>query len=154
MTGTPPAVESVSPAQVPRVEALLAASDLPHRDVGDGATRLYGIREGGELVAAAGLEPRGSVALLRSVVVEESRRGGGLGTRLCDGVEAVAVDRGVDALYLLTTSAAGFFADRGFAELDRAAVPSPIQETTEFAELCPTTATCMRKDLPETADGG
>lgn len=140
-------VEPVEPGQVHRVEALLSANDLPHRDVGTDAVDLYGVVEDGALVGAGGLERRGSVALLRSVVVAEPHRGRGLGSRLCDALEDVAGDRGVEALYLLTTTAAAFFRARGYAEVARSEVPPPIRDTAEFGDLCPTTATSMRKRL-------
>ncbi|WP_228434553.1 hypothetical protein [Natrarchaeobaculum aegyptiacum] len=51
----------------------------------------------------------------------------------------------VDALYLLTTTAVDFFAARGYDEIDRADAPDAIRNTTEFADLCPSSATCMRR---------
>jgi amino-acid N-acetyltransferase len=55
------------------------------------------------------------------VVVAEAARGDELGTELCEALEAGAREAGVDRLYLLTT--------------------------TEFTELCPASATCLRKSL-------
>ncbi|MFW6382934.1 MAG: hypothetical protein ACOCZD_02725 [Haloferacaceae archaeon] len=54
---------------------------------------------------------------------------------------------GLGAVYLLTTTAADFFADLGFEPVDREAVPEPIRQSAAFADLCPSTATCMRRDL-------
>jgi amino-acid N-acetyltransferase len=81
------------------------------------------------------------------VVVERSVRGEGIGTALCDRLEAVAREDGVGTLYLLTTTAREFFADRGYAAIDRNEAPETIRGTTEFADLCPETAACMRKRL-------
>jgi amino-acid N-acetyltransferase len=53
----------------------------------------------------------------------------------------------VGTLYLLTTTAREFFADRGYAEVERTEPPEAIRATTEFADLCPSTAACMRKRL-------
>lgn len=54
---------------------------------------------------------------------------------------------GVETLYLLTTTAAGFFADRGYERVDRSVVPAPVRGTTQFSTLCPESATVMRKGL-------
>ena len=58
-----------------------------------------------------------------------------------------AGEAGVETLYLLTTTAPEFFGERGYAEVNREEAPEAIRGSTEFADLCPTTATCMRKRL-------
>lgn len=98
-------------------------------------------------VCVGGLERHASTALLRSVVVEESVRGEGYGSLLCDRLESRARADGVESIYLLTTTAADFFADRGYERIERDEAPPAIRETTEFDDLCPATATCMRKSL-------
>ena len=147
MTTNPYTVERLEAKDLPGLEALLAENDLPSRDVRGGPSRFYGIFSGGELTGAGGLEIYGSVGLLRSVVVEESSRGQGLGTLLCDALEDRARAAGVETLYLLTTSASGFFDQRGYSEIDRSATPSSIRQTTEFSDLCPTSALCMQKHI-------
>lgn len=129
------------------VEALLAEADLPTADLRSDPGRFYVARRDDDRVGVGGLEPYGSDGLLRSVVVEPSARGDGVGTGICDALEARARDGGVETLYLLTTTAAAFFADQGYREVDRDAAPTAIRETAEFAELCPASATCMRKSL-------
>jgi amino-acid N-acetyltransferase len=129
------------------VERLLEAADLPTADVREKPDRFYIAERGGERIGAGGVEVVGDVGLLRSVVIEPAERGLSLGTALCDALEAEATDAGVDELYLLTETAAGFFADRGYREIDRADAPVEIQRTTKFAELCPDSAVCMRKPL-------
>lgn len=142
------------------VESLLADEGLPTGDVRAKQDCFYvAHREGDhdadgrvgddEPVGVGGVEPAGEAALLRSVVVEPSARGDGVGSALCDALEAVARDDGVDALYLLTTTAAAFFAARGYEEVERSAVPAPMRDTDEFADLCPASATCLRKHLSE-----
>lgn len=143
------------PDDVDRVERLLRANGLPHRDVREKADRFFlGIDEDddgsdgeNELVGVGGVEAFGTAGLLRSVVVPEEKRGRGYGTALCDALEARARQGGIRTLYLLTTTAAPFFRDRRYTETDREAVPVSVRESTEFAELCPATATCLRKEL-------
>ena len=129
------------------VAALLAANDLPTADLADEAVRLYVARAGDERVGVGGFEVHGDAGLLRSIVVETPRRGEGFGGDLCDALTARARQAGVETLYLLTTTAAGFFADRGYEPVPRSTAPEPIRETGEFATLCPSSATCMRKRL-------
>lgn len=140
-------IESLDAADIDRAAAILDENDLPSRDVRTGPVEFVGAVAGGELVGVGGLERYDTVGLVRSLAVEESARGQGLGTRLCEELEARAREAGVETLYLLTTTAAEFFDARGYTEVDRSAAPPSIQETTEFQDLCPSTAVCMRKDL-------
>lgn len=129
------------------VESLLEANDLPAADVRSAPGHFYVAYDGDERVGGGGVEPYGTDGLLRSVVVEESARGNGIGTALCRALEAEARDEGIETLYLLTTTAADFFAALGYAAVDRADAPEAIRETTQFADLCPAAATCMEKSL-------
>ena len=132
---------------IPLVETLLEENDLPSRDVRSKPGCFYVGYDGGDPVCVGGVEVCGTDGLLRSVVVERSARGGGFGTALCEALEREARAEGVETLYLLTTTASGFFADHGYAEVDRADAPAAVQQTTEFDDLCPATAVCMRKPL-------
>ncbi|MFC6952035.1 arsenic resistance N-acetyltransferase ArsN2 [Halorubellus litoreus] len=140
-------LERATGEQLADVEALLVGNDLPAADVREGPGEFFVAFDDGEAVGIGGLEVAGDVALLRSVVVREAARGQGYGTAVCDALEREARNRGVDALYLLTTTAAGFFADRGYDRVDRDTAPAALRDTAEFADLCPASATCMRKHL-------
>lgn len=129
------------------VEALLAANDLPATDVGEDTGAFYVAYDEGDAVGIGGLETYGSVALLRSVVVREGARGGGYGAAVCDALEREAREAGVDETYLLTTTASGFFAARGYDEVPRESAPDAIRATEQFADVCPDSATCMHKFL-------
>jgi amino-acid N-acetyltransferase len=94
-----------------------------------------------------GLELYGPDALLRSLVVVPATRGGGLGSTLLEHAEGYARSRGVRAVYLLTTTAERFFAQRGYVRVARAAVSPAIQGTQEFAQLCPDSSALMAKAL-------
>jgi amino-acid N-acetyltransferase len=147
MGGATITLERVDVDALAYVEVLLEENDLPSADVRSKPECFYVAREGDERVGVGGVEVYGSDGLLRSVAVERSVRGEGIGTALCDRLEAVAGEDGVGTLYLLTTTAREFFADRGYAEVERTEAPEAIRATTEFADLCPSTAACMRKRL-------
>ena len=137
-----------APSDPEYVERLLAANDLPVADLAETLDCLYCWEADGERVGVGGLEPcGGDRALLRSVAVEKRARGEGHGRALCERLLDEAATRGCEEVYLLTTTAPGFFADLGFAEVDRESVPAEVRETTEFAELCPDAAVCMKRDV-------
>lgn len=129
------------------VEELLERNGLPTRDVRAKPDCFYvaSVRE--DRVGVGGIEEYGSVGLLRSIVVERRSRGQGYGTKLCEALETTARDDGVETLYLLTTTASEFFADRGYEPVERTAVPPALGRTAQFEELCPATATCMKMTL-------
>lgn len=134
------------------VERLLAESDLPTEDVRSSPARFYVAFDGDDRVGVGGIEPVGDAGLLRSVAVEPSRRGEGYGSALCAALETRARAEGIETLYLLTTTAADFFAGRGYERVERSAVPAGIRETTEFAALCPDSAVCLRRALGVTGN--
>ena len=128
------------------VEALLVEAGLPVSDLSDGRDlTLLGVREDGRLVGVAGIEVHGPVGLLRSVAVTPARRSAGLGLDLVSSAETWAAGHGLESLYLLTTTAAGFFARLGYEVTPRAEAPAAIAATSQFAGLCPRSATFMRK---------
>ncbi len=130
--------------------ALLGACKLPHEDLHPGGMGEFIVAmESRSLLGVIGLERFGNVGLLRSLAVSPERRSAGLGGELVDALERRSRDAGVEALYLLTTTAADFFARRGYAIVPRAQAPASIQSTQEFSTLCPSQAVCLRKILNE-----
>lgn len=129
------------------VAEYLERADLPTADLADSPGTFYAARAGDDLVAVGGVEAHGTDGLLRSLVVVPERRGEGYGAATCAALEDAAHDAGVETLYLLTTTAAAFFAAQGYEEFDRASAPERIRATAEFAEVCPASATAMRRSL-------
>lgn len=137
-----------TPVRLAAARALLEASALPTDDLDDPGLELLGaFDEEGALAGVIGLQPAGRTALLRSLAVAPDRRGAGIAALLCDHVVERARQRGHDELYLLTTSAAGYFERRGFAKLERAQAPDEIRATSQFSSLCPASAVVMRLAL-------
>ena len=60
---------------------------------------------------------------------------------------ALAEERGAKALYLLTTTAEGYFPSFGFSLTSREAVPDDVRATAEFQGACPASATVMVRTL-------
>jgi N-acetylglutamate synthase-like GNAT family acetyltransferase len=86
-------------------------------------------------------------ALLRSLAVPPEARGEGIGLRLLEALERDAVQAGIGGVYLLTTTAAGFFEVHGYERMAQRALPLSIQNTEAAAHLCPDRAVCMQKRL-------
>ncbi len=136
------------PADFPAIVRLLQDAELPHGDLAPEHLRHFLVlRDGDEIAGVVGMEVADDAGLLRSLAVPEARRGRGLAMRLVDALEEHARASGIRTLYLLTTTAEGFFARRGYARADRAAVPDAIAATPEFRGICPASATCLARAL-------
>lgn len=137
-----------TPADLAPIKALLADVDLPYEDLAPSHLSDFLVaHDGDQLIGVAGLERYGTDALLRSLAVRPNHRGEGHGSRLAEAVEASAREQNVTDVYLLTTTAASFFAERGYSEVDRDDLPRAIRQTEEAANLCPETATSLHKRL-------
>jgi len=143
------------PMQIVRIEpqsqemdaarALLDGAALPTDDLAEPRVWLWGAAHQGQLIGSVGLERAGRVGLLRSLVVAPAWRGNGVAGRLCRFAFERARDAQLEALYLLSESAAGYFSGRGFEAIDRADAPPEIAATRQFSSLCPGDAAFMHK---------
>jgi amino-acid N-acetyltransferase len=140
-----PLLRAAVPADLPAIRALVADAGLPL--AGLPACVLAGTAvvavEDGRLIGTAATERHGTAALLRSLAVDPGARGRGLGRALVDRALADASDAGAHEAWLLTETAEGWFAARGWQVVDRAAAPPAIAASVEFASACPTTAVAM-----------
>jgi amino-acid N-acetyltransferase len=129
------------------VEGLLSANDLPLDGVKETLSGFIVAEEGGRVIGAVGLEKFGSVALLRSAVVSEGNRGGGVGRRLVEHILDYAESDGIEELFLLTTTAENYFPRFGFTRTTRSAVPPAVKASAEFRGACPDTALVMTRRI-------
>jgi amino-acid N-acetyltransferase len=133
------------------IRALLERCGLPTSDLDSARPEFAVIREHDLLIAAGALQRFGSAALLRSVAVAPDCHGHGLGKALVRELERLARAEQISRLILLTQTAAEFFARQGYQVIERSNVPQEVQLSEEFRSLCPGTATCMAKNLAESA---
>lgn len=138
-------VRSARVADLPAVETLLAANELPLEGVRDNFARFLVAEEDGLVVGAVGLETFDSVGLLRSAVVARDHRGTGVGRQLVEQVLERAEREGVNEVYLLTTTAEDYFPRFGFDLTDRDGVPDALKMSEEFRGACPETAVVMTR---------
>jgi amino-acid N-acetyltransferase len=144
---TSPNIRPARGEDLPRVEQLLVGASLPTDGVAKVLQSFLVAELGSDLVGVAGLEVCCENALLRSVAVAPDWRSRGLGRALVTRVIAEAESRGINALYLLTTTAERYFPSFGFVEVTRDAVPDDIRQTSEFREACPASAVVMARPL-------
>ena len=149
MTIAPAAAADLEP-----IRRLLDSQGLPGSDLDQRSLQTFLVqRDEGRIAGVVGLDPLGSVALLRSLVVCPERRSAGLGGELLAAAEAQALRLGFSALYLLTTDAERYFAARGYRRLERlrqtlwrldardAALAATLLKLP-FAELVPAAVDC------------
>lgn len=129
----------------------LREADLPHEDLAGTSKRFFCASVAGDIVGYVGLEITGADALLRSAVIFIRARRKGLGRAMIERLLALAGEYGIERVWLLTTSAPGFFARLGFDDVARTTVPAAIAASEEFTRLCPDTAVCMVRALPQAA---
>lgn len=133
---------------LPAVRALLGECALPSDDLRPAHLEHFVIgRVDQRIVGTVGLEPLGEVALLRSLAVAASHRGRRVGHGLWARAREQAFARGIERLYLLTTTAEALFIRWGFHRIPRDQVAAAVQSTAEFRGMCPSTAIAMTIEL-------
>ena len=140
-------IELAQAQDLPAVLELLRHSQLPTDDLERHLPTMLVARHDGRIVGSAALEVYGSGALLRSVAVNATRRGEGVGHRLTEAALDLARHHKVRTVYLLTTTAGDFFPRFGFRPIDRTAVAAGVQTSAEFTSACPSSALAMARDI-------
>jgi len=141
----------VEPARASDLEPLLEllrAAHLPTEGFSDHLSSALVVRTPASIAGCVELEHYGRAALLRSLAVAPSHQGRGIGQRLTAAALESARQRRVASVYLLTMTAADFFARHfGFEPVDRGAVPAAVKESVEFLSACPDSAQAMFLEL-------
>jgi amino-acid N-acetyltransferase len=140
-------LEPARPEDAAEIGLLLGAAGLPDEDFAEHLAHFIVARKSGAVVGTVGYEPRGKVALLRSLVVTPDIHRAGLGTRLLERLTTTAKNEGVEQFFLLTSTAEDFFVRRGYTRVARDRVPADVARTREFHGLCPVSAICLTKPL-------
>jgi amino-acid N-acetyltransferase len=143
-------IDAAQEGDLPAVRHLLETHHLPLDGVDEHLATMVVARDGREVVGAAAVELYADAALLRSVVVSPTFQGQGLGHRLTEAALNLAVSRGVEVAFLLTTTADKFFPKLGFHRISRNDVPASVQTSVEYQSACPASAIVMRRFLTVT----
>jgi amino-acid N-acetyltransferase len=129
------------------VLSLLSAAKLPVDDLPVVLNNFIVSIDNGEVTGVAGLELYGNYGLLRSVVVDKNQRGRGIAAELIHKIEAIATNKGLKEIYLLTETAAEYFNNKGYEHIARMDIPEEIKDSSQFRHVCPQSAIAMKKAL-------
>jgi amino-acid N-acetyltransferase len=123
-------------------EAVKSAG-LPYQDLNYTNQVLISYFDQQKPVGTGGLEVLNRFALLRSVSVTPEFRNRNIGKQITSDIIRNAKESNLEAVYLLTETARGYFHKLGFETVEREQVPGEIKSTAEFAHVCPESATVM-----------
>lgn len=137
-----------------RIQDLLDRQQLASGDVAEFLGHFFVAEVEGTIAGTAGVELYGTTGLLRSAAVATGYRRRGIGRALVEQVVRYAGAQGVSALYLLTTSAEGYFAGLGFRKVGRNDVSGDVLASAQFRGACPATAATMCRMLSRPPEEG
>jgi len=140
-------IEPARPADMASVRDLVTRCGLPTEGIDDRETRLIVARDADRIVGCAGVEIRGAAAVVRSLAVDPSRRGGGLGRRLMAEILGIARDAGCRDVYGLTATALRMMERLGFEAIPREKVPDDARASREFSIPACSSATAIHRSL-------
>jgi len=136
-------VRRANPKDLPFVTSLLTSENLPILGVQEHLETFFVAEDADEVVGVIGLEAYGETGLLRSAIVERTRRGLGIGEKLYQRLIEFARTAGVKRLVLLTNTAEGYFRRKGFTTIPQSSVRGSVTSSVEFSGACPSHAVCM-----------
>jgi amino-acid N-acetyltransferase len=131
-SGSEISYRSATPADVPAMTALLESAGLPSRLIEPYLETFLVAEADGVVLACGGLEVHGDTAVLRSVVVDESLRGSGVGRRLSLRLIGLAMVYRVRDIYLFTAEAWAFWKKVGFVDTTLEAWRLPARASWQF----------------------
>ena len=130
------------------IRFILQSRRLPTESIGTGVTDFHLALDGAVVVGIAGFEYYGDDVLLRSVAVPSDVQKTGIGSKLVDRMIALAKEQGKKRIVLLTESASGFFAQKGFTTVERSSIANAaMKRSTQFGGCCCGSAACMALDI-------
>ncbi len=139
-------VADAEPEDLEEIRALLREAGLNDDGVDGCLAGFIVAREGPRLIATACLEDCGAAGLLRSVAVVPDRRRRGLAAGLVLTLLGRSASKGHGAVYLLTSTAQGYFERFGSTHIERSQVSPAVQETGQFrSQVCASSAVMVRE---------
>lgn len=132
---------------LPRIKALLQEHDLPSEDCNEHLQHFLVYEKDKSIIAVGGGEYYNDVGLIRSIAVAASAQGEGIASLLVNALIRNMKKVTIKKVYLLTTTAESYFEKKHFLVVKREDVPLAIQQTKQFSDLCPGSATVMVLDI-------
>lgn len=141
-------IAEAKPEELLKVREILKSCRLPSQDLTkDHMQHFFFAKSDTESIGTIGLEIYNGYGLLRSLAIRSDHRGSGLGKLLVQKIESYASNWGIDKIYLLTTTANEFFQNLEYIEIPRSKVPDLVLQSKEFAQICPSSAVTMMKEI-------
>jgi amino-acid N-acetyltransferase len=140
-------IETSEKYDLDKIKTLLLANDLPIDDLDDEGIQLFVAKKGNLIVGVIGLENFNTIGLLRSLAVIDLYKNQKVGEALIRFLFQIGIQRGIQELYLLTTTADQYFEKFNFKRIVRESAPDSIKNTKEFGTICPQSAVIMKKEL-------
>lgn len=137
-------VETASFNDYQRITQLLTSNNLPVPSEDDQPVKFLTTRQNERVIACLGWESYGSMFLLRSLAVDRSEQGGGVGTLLVQAALTRLAVEGAKEIYLLTGEASKFAERFGFKHIDRCSLPEQLKVSRQFTSDCCASANCMQ----------
>lgn len=138
-------IRSARPEELPDLYRLLDISGLPAAGVEEHFPNYLVAEADQHPVGVVGLEVYGPVGLLRSLAVDPTQQGRGIGDALVRAVLEKAREKRLEAIYLLTTTAEAYFPRFGFEPIARERVDPRLHASRELQGACPQSARCMMR---------
>ena len=127
------AYRAATQSDVQHIKLFLKENELPVDGVDEWVENfLILTNQEGKWMGVAGFELYGASCLLRSVAVDQSFRGRGLGKGLVDAVLANANKKGASKSYLLTADAEMYFKKMGFEIIRREDIDEAVLASAEL----------------------
>lgn len=140
-------IRNAQPADLPAILRTVDAQSLPSVGVGENLDGFLVASATDRVIGTIGMEQYGSDALLRSLAVASGAELSGVGSALVRQFLDRARALGKQRVFLLTTSAAGYFERFGFRELPPQQLPAAVKTSKEFSGCCAAGAAAMSLDL-------
>jgi len=132
------------------IRSLLENQHLPTETVGTAKTDFYLAVDNGTIIGLAGFEYYGADVLLRSVAVPASLQKKHIGSELVEWMIALAKQKDLKRIILLTETASKFFAKKGFRTVERSFIVNDVmKQSSQFSGGCCSSAACMVRSLEQ-----
>lgn len=131
------------------IHALLTECGLPCAGVQASSGQYWVAAQAGQLVGVIGAEYYDAAALLRSFAVTPAWRRSGIAAALLEQVWQAVQEQGSTVAYLLTNTAATYFACRGFTVVERTVLPPRLLAESALGSACAASSICMARPVQQ-----
>lgn len=126
------------------IKKLLETNELTYQGVEENLDKFLVACTDTEVIGVVGAEHITDAVLLRSLAVKENMRKLNIGATLVQSILEKAKEMNKKDIYLLTNTAEGYFAKKGFFQINRSQIPYELLKNSCLNFSCPSTSICMK----------